>query len=856
MRKRRSRRFPISSVPTLTGPRPASERIALLKIGLILVFVGLACWIRPALGSLKASPGRAHSELSLDYQYILPPDTFEPGEFYGIAFANPSTRTANLAVERIPFDTGLPAARNTFQLPPGAQHARLTAQLWPEADAGSAWVRVRADRDDLVVFCQIGDYALTRLDGAIAARRPLSRLLFLPVLAGPRALHQQPLSCRIHLINPGPQTAQVRVTLVQETGSGEPQEFTLPAGQGRTLGGRDSEARHEGSPATVAGCYRVEVLSGAGVVGFLDIRTPAARIMLSAVEPSAAGELYSPQFVHLPGSLFSLLSLVNDSKQPVVLTAEALGDDGKPGATAVDLTLGTGEYLQIEGGDLFAFPPTGFVGSLRLRLVRGAGIAGSVIFARDVLQYAAAVSLSDQAFFRARFGHAASLPEQFFTGLAVFNPGPAAAQVLLGVHSSQGVEVASGTVELAPGERLSRTLEELVGTVELLGGSVLMSASAPVVAQELFGTQHQSLLSAVPPVPEAAFPTCRRAERWPFRQDSIWNLPLGSNARLVPAGIGAPTAMGLTADEDVLILTPEAPLKPVMRNTAGWDRSKTRCGTVTGERVFPDPVPVPDDFRTDPGYLGLTPNMSGAILMPDGVTVKQTQPLHVCGYGGAVTSQYRFPDDHLQEGDGIRGAHGGSGMSSLGGTLRLGELVPGGVIRHALKVNLFARKYLRYAAGDPTPGYRWPAVQADGYAAQASHPCRYGGQVPELEMGALLALRPDFDLARLRTEPARILARALMEYGAYVVDDTCWDVFAITTEWSPDGRVIEEFQAAWGWPFETSQVSTCTGAEAECRWAKDIADILVSLQVVDDNRPESPGGAGLRRQPPAPPFCR
>lgn len=350
-------------------------------------------------------------------------------------------------------------------------------------------------------------------------------------------------------------------------------------------------------------------------------------------------------------------------------------------------------------------------------------------------------------------------------------------------------------------------------------------------------------------------PTCRQPELWPFRADSIWNVPIGDRALYVPAGIGLPVSRGMTVDEDIVILEEDAPLKAVVRNSAGWDRSRTRCGSVEGESIWPDPVPIPDHFSTDPGYLGLTPNMSGAVLMPDGETVRQTQPLHICGPGGTATSQYVFPDAHLRTGDGIRGAHGGSGMSSLGGTLRVGELVPGGVIRHALKVNLYARKYLSYSVDEPNPGFRWPAVTADGYAGRADHGCAYGGQVSGLKMGALLALKPDFDLALVRTEPARILAQALIDYGAYVVDDTCWDVVAIATEWGPAGRVVEEFERVWGWPLETSTLPTCTSEIQECRWAKDMAAIFSHLHVIDDNRIDQPGGAGNRRRPAAPPFC-
>lgn len=262
-----------------------------------------------------------------------------------------------------------------------------------------------------------------------------------------------------------------------------------------------------------------------------------------------------------------------------------------------------------------------------------------------------------------------------------------------------------------------------------------------------------------------------------------------------------------------------------------------RCDNIVSPpQVIISQVPIPDDFSTDPDYDGLTSNHSAAILSAGKVTLVQTQPLHVCSEGGAIVSQFVPPSDHLLSGDGIRGAHGGSGMSSIGGTLRVGELVPGGVIRHALKINLFVDNYLYYDETEETPGYRWPVIRADGYAAD-----RYGGTIPQLKMGALLALLPDFDINSLNTEPAKISAQAFKDYGAYVVDDTAWDVYAITTEWGPDGRMIEEFEADWGFEFATNSTTS--------DWALDISTIFTNLQVVDNNSATSIGGGGTPVQP-------
>ncbi|MEL6593248.1 MAG: T9SS type A sorting domain-containing protein [Bacteroidota bacterium] len=330
---------------------------------------------------------------------------------------------------------------------------------------------------------------------------------------------------------------------------------------------------------------------------------------------------------------------------------------------------------------------------------------------------------------------------------------------------------------------------------------------------------------------------------WPFADTSIWNMPIGSNAQYLPAQIERAMAYGMTVDEDLIVLRKQANLIPIMTNYAGWDRTKDRC-LVEGPLLFD--APIPPDFIVSPTtWDGLTPNSGLAVLMPDGQTIKQTQPFSQCTAGQA-TSQFVPPDVNLL-GDGIRGAHGGSGLSAIGGTIRLGELDdPGDTIRHVLKVNLFGARNLYYDT--ITNGYRWPAIRADSYAPGSYGTERIGPPVIECRMGALLALPIwlDLDSMAFETVPARILAQAFQKYGAYIVDDTNWDVYAIETEWSPDGRVIDEFETAWG--FSMSEASKQTP------WTRDMDRIFLNLHIVDNNAPGSRGGGGQPCMPLAPPF--
>ena len=167
--------------------------------------------------------------------------------------------------------------------------------------------------------------------------------------------------------------------------------------------------------------------------------------------------------------------------------------------------------------------------------------------------------------------------------------------------------------------------------------------------------------------------------------------------------------------------------------------------------------------------------------------------------------------------------------------------MPSGQIRHALKIVLSGRWYTYRK--DDTPGIPLAGnKEADSHAS----PLTYQHTVEGLEMGALLALTPDFDVASLRTEPARIIAVTLQRYGAYTCDTASWDAYYFATEWSPAGRVLDEFRAAWGFDFVMPDL--------EHPWARDIATIIQALHVVDNNGPNNVGGGGTPLVPLAAPL--
>lgn len=399
-----------------------------------------------------------------------------------------------------------------------------------------------------------------------------------------------------------------------------------------------------------------------------------------------------------------------------------------------------------------------------------------------------------------------------------------------------------------------------------------------------------------PPADAPAGPFRTDPIAWPYPPESFWNMPIGQSAVLQDLGFtytfGSSNNQSRISilEENILFLDPDAPLGNVKEHNAGWTGA-VRCTSRTGGNlvgngsVSPVPqVPIAPGWMTDP-YIGDRPNMSGCFLYRDGNDLKiafETQPLHMCSDGVAV-SQYL---NHTWAGDSIitggkgphpsrtgqswdvpgqplswgqGGSHGGSYLSSFGGTIRLGEMVPGGEIPHALKVTMDTGWW----CADQTTQeacYRWPALRADNGAVNG-----YGNlnpneaQLPNgAKMGMLLTVPAAFNVEGLRTEPGRILGRAVQRYGAYLCDGNHNAPNNYEVQWqcerSNQGSFDTEFFNTWGYRFFHKNAIHGTPSAGQLDWRHDVGDICNAFHVVDDNSVTNVGGAGTRRWAMAPPF--
>jgi hypothetical protein len=370
---------------------------------------------------------------------------------------------------------------------------------------------------------------------------------------------------------------------------------------------------------------------------------------------------------------------------------------------------------------------------------------------------------------------------------------------------------------------------------------------APVFAlfahADVFAAMTESNTAATPTTVSAAATTARDPMKQPFASNSIWNMPIGSNAQYVAANISGNPAGNQYAgmpgiDDEHIVLTPTAPLTNLNMSNAGWS-GKNRCGATGGLLLK---VPMPSNYVVPTNNQ----NSSAAFLMSDKRTIVHTQPLARCSAGGPGTSMTKHPNVDLY-GPGINGSHGGSGLSAIGGSIRLGELRPGSTQgpRHALKVNVYAKEVL-YKCTTRSACYRWPATNPDGYAV-GWYGTAKNNQNSAVKMGALLAIPYSKSIASLNLETAvaKQLAWTLQNYGAYIVDDVYAPGFALNAEDGPAGSKRAEFKRDWG--FDMAQK-----AGQNTPWVRDMKKIVQALAVVNNNTPSTIGGGGTPRQPLAP----
>jgi hypothetical protein len=265
----------------------------------------------------------------------------------------------------------------------------------------------------------------------------------------------------------------------------------------------------------------------------------------------------------------------------------------------------------------------------------------------------------------------------------------------------------------------------------------------------------------------------------PFSPDSPWNTAIGSEASFEPAD-GSRTASFHEG-------------RPVV-NRSHWSVVVTQATT-------DDPLMVVDGVRNGRPFTLHIPADTVAtggndrhvtVVQPDGRTAFDLYKFERIGSRHARAAFVAVTDLH---GSGIVGGTRASGVPAFAGLIRAHELerldIP-----HALAVAV-PGSALR-------SGPVWPATRQDDDAATS-----YSGALP---MGSLVALPPDVDVQELPLTPEGLaLARALQDYGAYVVDRS--DAVSLYCEWTCDAERAERMEEEWRFLHPLTRVVTNNGKD-------------------------------------------
>jgi len=304
---------------------------------------------------------------------------------------------------------------------------------------------------------------------------------------------------------------------------------------------------------------------------------------------------------------------------------------------------------------------------------------------------------------------------------------------------------------------------------------------------------------ARPPDAVAAADAPRDAALWPFSADSPWNTSLGSGAEYTTIdspGFSSSRGANLNVADwsyPVFIATPNDAQRKFY-----WRDGKELIATIR----------APDDARQDPqadGSLLIINDARDAV-----VEMWQASRLSNGDWEGSVTVKHDLRGSGFY--NDYRGIRAG-GMAALGGLIRRDELINRN-IPHALAVAVRPKAMNRRAPGRKP--FVWPASWADGgdggdYAATGN-----------LHMGSLLAIPPDVDIDGLGLSPQGLaVARALQDYGAYIVDQG-------------GGNIIYYAEPASADILRTS--------------AEELGRLTQYLKVVANNSKSNVGGGGKPRR--------
>ncbi|GAB4233041.1 MAG: hypothetical protein Kow00109_05660 [Acidobacteriota bacterium] len=439
----------------------------------------------------------------LTVQGILPGFGMGLDGFWGAAVANPGS--GDEAV-RLVFHGEAGSEDRAMTLAEGEQTAGLANEWFHDSASSAAWLELLGSSSELVSFALFGKPDLSCMDGIPAVTPREGPLYLTRVVEGRGTYRGHDAVTHLVVVNAGPESAAVELVLRELTAG-----WAGPSSElARRVVGLEPRAAVGGTLAEIfgpreVGTGMVEIRGEAGALlaamALTEVSGTGACWSEVAVAEGAGPLLVSPQMVSLP-EMFSSLRLWNVSDQLQTVTIHARDPSGEDLAPPVSVELPSRGGIAAEVETLFLGldrTVADWVGYLTVEGPGAGQVVGDVLFGTRDGRSAALVRLNRSAARRLVFGHVASQPGRFFTGLAFVNPGSAPADGELRFCRPSGEVVGTAELHLEPGERAAGLVHEWnPAAADLFGGYVEVTGTLPLVADELFGTYDLNLLASVP----------------------------------------------------------------------------------------------------------------------------------------------------------------------------------------------------------------------------------------------------------------------------------------------------------------------------------------------------------------------
>lgn len=388
------------------------------------------------------------------------------------------------------------------QVPPNQQLSLLGTEFFGSGSYPSdiSWIEVTAENTNRMgSFFLFGVSDTRMLDGAETQTRYAKKLYFTRPLAEGLLGGFQP-DIQFSVVNPFDESLNVNFALTGTGGTLDSAPVTIPAKGFITRTAGELFGTGHGLENVF---MTAETPDGPGIVGFSRIEIPGIRtaLGLNAAEASRERFLYSAQMAS-GDDIVTSVRLVNTSAETRQIRLSAIAPDGSSIAPDAEVELRSQCVMEQNFSQLFTLPEESMtVGSLEVE-TDGGGLIGDVIFADgDNLNYALAMPMQTRLFKEAVFNHVANLPV-IFTGIALFNPGDGTADIDIIVYGIDGFQVATKSITLGPGQRISRTLTDQDMWPALpvqSGGYIKIQSTQPIVGQQLFGDVDLRYMAAIPP---------------------------------------------------------------------------------------------------------------------------------------------------------------------------------------------------------------------------------------------------------------------------------------------------------------------------------------------------------------------